>query len=152
MPAVSESLRPIEPNMNEGPGQSQHQSASVLSRDEVPWLDLVKGHENQLRHTLAVIRRRKGVILATVVLITVGTLLLMLQQTPVYTASALLMLNTRGANVVNVAAVIAGLPSDTNAIKSEIDVLESRALAARVIADLGLAGDSEFAPSSSGKG
>src|SRR5207249_3734266 len=68
------------------------------------------------------------------------------------TASALLMLNTRGANVVNVAAVIAGLPSDTNAIKSEIDVLESRALAARVIADLGLAGDSEFAPSSSGKG
>jgi succinoglycan biosynthesis transport protein ExoP len=138
--------------MNEGPSQPQHPSAGLLSRDEVPWLDLVKGHENQLRYALAVIRRRRGVILATIVLVTVGTLLLMLQQTPVYTASALLMLNTRGANVVNVAAVVAGLPPDTNAIRSEIDVLESRALAARVIADLGLAGDSEFAPPPSGNG
>ena len=79
-------------------------------------------------------------------------LLVVLQLTPVYTASALIMLNTRSANVVNVASVLAGLPPDANVIKSEIDVLESRSLAARVIADLRLSGDPEFAPPPAGAG
>jgi succinoglycan biosynthesis transport protein ExoP len=138
--------------MTNGHSQAEHANAGAPPRDEGPWLDLVKGHENELRHALAVIRRRKAVIFATMVLVTIGTLLVVLQQTPVYTASALLMLNTRGANVVNIASVVAGLPPDANVIRSEIDVLESRALAARVIADLGLANDPEIAPPPSGNG
>jgi len=55
VPAVPQSLGPTELTiMNEGPSQPQHPSAGMLSRDEVPWLDLVKGHENQLRYALAV--------------------------------------------------------------------------------------------------
>jgi capsular exopolysaccharide synthesis family protein len=111
-----------------------------------PWLGIVKAHENELRHALTVIRRRKAVIITTMILVTIGTLMVVLQLTPIYTASALILLNTRGANVVNIASVVAGLPPDTNVIKSEIDVLQSRALASRVISELSLASDPEFAP------
>jgi succinoglycan biosynthesis transport protein ExoP len=138
--------------MTTGNSQGDPATTGSPSSDGTPWLDLVKGHENELRHALAVIRRRKGVIFATMVLVTFGTLLIVLQLTPLYTASALIMLNTRSANVINVASVVAGLPPDVNVIKSEIDVLESRALAARVIADLGLAADPEFAPPPPGTG
>ena len=132
--------------------QSDNPAGVAAPRDEQPWLGLIKGHAGELRHFLAVLRRRSAIIIATMVLVTLGTLLVVLQQTPRYTASALIVLNTRSANVVNVASVVAGLPPDANVIKSEIDVLESRALAARVIADLKLSGDPEFAPPPSGSG
>src|SRR5580765_2968317 len=132
--------------------QSDNPAGVAAPRDEQPWLGLIKGHEGELRHFLTVLRRRSAIIIATMVLVTLGTLLVVLQLTPRYTASALLVLNTRSANVVNVASVVAGLPPDANVIKSEIDVLESRALAARVIADLRLSGDPEFAPPPAGTG
>jgi succinoglycan biosynthesis transport protein ExoP len=138
--------------MMDGQSQPQEPTAGVLPRDGTPWLDFVKGHESELRYGLAVIRRHKAAIFGTMVLVTLGTLLIMLQLTPLYTASALIMLNTRSANVVNVASVVAGLSPDASIIKSEVDVLQSRALAARVIADLGLAGDPEFAPPPPGTG
>ena len=132
--------------------QSDNPAGIAAPRDEQPWLGLIKAHESELRHVLTVLRRRRGAIIATMLLVTLGTLLVVLQLTPVYTASALIMLNTRSANVVNVASVLAGLPPDANVIKSEIDVLESRSLAARVIADLRLSGDPEFAPPPAGAG
>src|SRR5882724_2494651 len=137
--------------MTNGDSQAEHANARA-PREQAPWLDLVKGRENELRHALAVIRRHKAVIFATIVVVTVGTLLVVLQLTPLYTASALIMLNTRSANVISVASVMAGLPPDANVIKSEIDVLESRALAGRVIADLQLASDPEFSPPPAGTG
>src|SRR5262249_13548042 len=75
-----------------------------------------------------------------------------LQMPPRYTATAVLTLNTRNSNVVNITSVMAGLPLDANVIKSEIDVIESRALVARVISDLKLQVDPEFAPAKPGTG
>jgi capsular exopolysaccharide synthesis family protein len=111
------------------------------------WRDILRGGEHELRQALGVIRRRKGIIIATVALLTLGTLLVALQVTPSYTATAVVGINVRNPNVVSVASVVAGLPLDPSVVKSEIDVLQSPALAGRVIADLHLQDDPEFAPS-----
>ncbi|MFO1056288.1 MAG: polysaccharide biosynthesis tyrosine autokinase [Dongiaceae bacterium] len=111
------------------------------------WRSWLRGGEQELRQALAVIRRRKTIIVATVALVTLGTLLLALQLTPSYTATAVVGINVRNPNVVNVVSVVAGLPLDPSVIKSEIDVLRSPALAARVIAAQHLDDDPELAPS-----
>jgi capsular exopolysaccharide synthesis family protein len=123
------------------------QAAPADDQPDRTWESLLRGGEQELRHALGVIRRRKGVILATVALLTLATLLLALQLTPSYTATAIVGINVRNANVVNVASVIAGLPLDPSVVKSEIDVLQSPALAARVIGELRLESDPELAPS-----
>lgn len=114
-------------------------------RDQIaPVLALLKDREDDLNAALRVLHRRRGIVIGTVVTVTVLTLLLVLQITPRYTASTVLMLNTRGTNVVNIASVITGLPPDPAVIQSEVDVLRSRALAGRVIESLGIMDDPEF--------
>src|SRR5262249_52520823 len=125
-------------------------AASVIEPDAPqkhearPFLGLLKEHEDELRNILSVIRRRKSLILGTVVLVTLVAAIVALQIAPRYTATATLMLNTRNQNVVNIASVLAGLPLDPNIIKSEVDVLQSRALAGRVIRTLHLMDDREI--------
>jgi capsular exopolysaccharide synthesis family protein len=128
---------------------SPHQDSSVTDETagSTQWAEVIRGGEQELRHGLGVIRRRKGIIAATVALLTLGTLLVALQLTPAYTATAVVGINVRNPNVVNVASVVAGLPLDPSVVKSEIDVLQSPALAGKVINDLHLGDDLEFAPS-----
>ncbi len=114
-------------------------------RDQMaPVLTLLREREDELLAALHVLRRRKSIVIGTVVGVTVAALLLVLQITPRYTANAVLMLNARSPNVVNIASVIAGLPLDSSVVKSEVDVLQSRALAGKVIQALGLMEDPEF--------
>jgi capsular exopolysaccharide synthesis family protein len=107
---------------------------------------VLRGGEQEFRQALGVVRRRKGIIVAIVALLTLGTLLVALQLTPSYTATAVIGINVRNPNVVNVASVVAGLPLDPSVVKSEIDVLQSPGLAGRVIAELHMEDDPEFAP------
>ena len=109
-----------------------------------PIFGLLRGHEDELRSALSVIRRRKGVILGTVALLTLLALVVTLQITPRYTATASLVLNARNPNVVDIASVVAGLRLDPSIVTSEVDVLQSRALAGRVIKELNLMDDPEI--------
>jgi len=69
---------------------------------------------------------------------------------PRYTAETLVMVENRTRNPVPVEAVVANLPGDSEAVSSEIEILRSRELAARVIAQLDLANNTGFAPRDSG--
>ncbi|NQV22248.1 MAG: GumC family protein, partial [Rhodospirillales bacterium] len=88
--------------------------------------------------------RRKAIILSTVAAAMLSTQLWLIQTTSEYTASSYVMLQPRESRVVDVEAVLSGLPTDTAGMQSEIQVLMSRKLAFRTVAELDLVENPEF--------
>jgi polysaccharide biosynthesis transport protein len=109
---------------------------------------VVEDREIDLRSILGMLRRRKSVIFGTVAAVLLVTLLVLIQLTPRYTSSAELMLNTRQQNVVDIETVVSGLDVDPGSfqtgVQSEINIINSRSLARRVVEKLGLMQDPEF--------
>lgn len=101
-------------------------------------LDLVK-----LFRTL---RRRLNVILSVVVAISALATVAVFQLTPRYTASTQVMIDTQRKDVVNLNDVMSGLGSDSAAIDTEAELIQSRATARRVVEKLSLTDDPEFNP------
>lgn len=88
--------------------------------------------------------RHKSIIFATVTLLTGLAVIIVFQLKPRYTAQTLLMIESRQSMVVDLDAVIEGLPADSETTASEIEVIRSRGLAGKVIDRLGLSRDPEF--------
>lgn len=99
-----------------------------------------------IRGILRVLSRRRFPIVATATAILVLSILIAFQLTPRYTADAVLMLDVRKNQVVDLQSVMSGLPPESAAIRSEVDVLLSRSIAAQVAQRLELAADPEFNP------
>tara|TARA_R110000868_G_scaffold10153_3_gene49593 strand:- start:7375 stop:9618 length:2244 start_codon:yes stop_codon:yes gene_type:complete len=97
-----------------------------------------------LRLILVIIRRRMWSMLFVAVLIFTAVVLYTFQQTPLYTASARLLIETRESRVVDFEAVLSGLPPNSAAIDTEVEVLRSRSLAQAVAARTDLATIPEF--------
>ena len=79
----------------------------------------------------------------------VGTLaayLVVSQITPRYSARTMILVGIPETNVVDVEDVLRGLRTDRATIESELQVLRSRTLAAKVADKLGLAGEPAFNP------
>ena len=83
-------------------------------------------------------KRRRIVIFGCTALLTFLAVTVILNLTPVYTAEAIVMLNTRKSQVVDLQAVLSGLQSDEAAMRTEVEVVKSRALVQRVVDELGL--------------
>ena len=105
-----------------------------------------------IRDLLAILKRRRRIIVSTVVLITAIATLIGLQITPKYTATALIMIDPRKERIVNVEEVLQGLNPDAAVVETQIKVLASRDHAERVMAALRLFDDPEFIPERPGKG
>jgi capsular exopolysaccharide synthesis family protein len=71
---------------------------------------------------------------------------------PRYTAEVTVEINPRQTNVVDFAAVLSGLPTDSTTIETELRIIQSRKIARRAIARLQLNRDPEFNPVLNGKG
>lgn len=99
---------------------------------------------SSLREMFRKLWRRKAVLIGTVILLTTLAALLTFQLTPVYTATASVMVEPRERKVVDIQAVVSGLPPDLFTIESEIAVLRSRSLIERVVSKLELAQNPEF--------
>ena len=104
--------------------------------DEKPAIDL---H----RH-IALFRRRLRLFMAIALAVFVASVVFTFQLTPKYTAMAEVMLDSRQEKVTNVQDVLSGLPSDTTAVDTEVEVLKSRNLAEKVVAAMKLDQDPEF--------
>ncbi|HET6520453.1 MAG TPA: polysaccharide biosynthesis tyrosine autokinase [Geminicoccaceae bacterium] len=100
--------------------------------------------ELNLRELWRALTRRKWVLALTVLLITGGTYLYVSQLTPRYMAEALVRIQTRDAQVVNIQGVVEELVADAATMESEIESLRSRAFARRLVEDLKLDQDPEF--------
>jgi polysaccharide biosynthesis transport protein len=89
-------------------------------------------------------RLRARVIFGAAAAILVLTALIDLSLTPLYKGMATVMLENRASEVVDVKAVLSGLPTDQTSILNQVEILQSHELAWRVISKLGLDRDDEF--------
>jgi uncharacterized protein involved in exopolysaccharide biosynthesis len=116
-----------------------------------PYGELPPGYDDgglNIRDLLAILRRRRWVILSTVLLLTTLATLIGLQLTPKYTATALVMIDPRKERVVNMEEVLQGLNPDAAIVETQIKVIKSRAHIERVMDHLRLFADAEFNPAS----
>jgi exopolysaccharide transport family protein len=113
--------------------QAEH--LSVAEPDEV---------EIDIGEIFQALRRRRWALGGCVLLITSVVLLVTFQLTPLYTATAEVLIDLRDHNVVDLDSVLSGLSSDASTIESQIQVIRSHSLAIRVIETLHLDRDPEF--------
>ncbi len=97
-----------------------------------------------LADIIAIIRRRKTLVMTVILGITLLTGVILFLVTPRYTAETLLMIESRSINIANLRNVVSGLSINAETIEGEIEVLRSRALAEKVIDSLNLYNDHEF--------
>ena len=88
---------------------------------------------------------RLALILTTATVIVAATIIALLLWPSTYSASTLVMLDQRTNNVAQNSSVLSSLPTDPVSVQNQIQIFTSRDLAARVIADLKLYEDPEFA-------
>tara|TARA_R110000787_G_scaffold86562_12_gene184649 strand:+ start:354 stop:2648 length:2295 start_codon:yes stop_codon:yes gene_type:complete len=105
---------------------------------------LPKLPELNLRDFLRKVWRRKFVLIGAVVVVMLATVVIVRQLTPLYSSTAQVMIDPRLNQVVDIQAVISGLPPDLETIESEIEILRSRRLAEKVIQKLRLYERPEF--------
>ena len=97
-----------------------------------------------IKDLIGILRRRKKVILATVVLLTTLAVLVGLQVTRKYTATALVMIDPSQSKIVDVESVIQGLGTDASTVESQMRVISSRFQLEHLADDLGIFEDPEF--------
>jgi polysaccharide biosynthesis transport protein len=97
-----------------------------------------------LRELLAMLRRRRAIILSCILVITLLAVVAVFVLKPKYSAETSLLLDSRKTNVIDLEAVVSGIQPEAPAIRSEVDVLRSRQLMAKVVDKLGLAGNPDF--------
>jgi capsular exopolysaccharide synthesis family protein len=88
--------------------------------------------------------RRKWVLIQTVAAFLILGFVGLLFVAPRYTAEGMVLIESQESNIASLEAVVAGLPGDAASVQSEAYILNSRNLARRVIARLGLLEDAEF--------
>jgi succinoglycan biosynthesis transport protein ExoP len=102
------------------------------------------GETIDVERLIAAFRRRLWLFVAVAGVIAAVLLFVMLRQTPMYTATANVMINTRTEKVVDSQAVLSGLTADTGTVDTEVEVLKSPQLAETVVDALKLDKDPEF--------
>ncbi|MCR9267848.1 MAG: GumC family protein, partial [Alphaproteobacteria bacterium] len=93
---------------------------------------------------ITVLRRRMWTLISSGVLVFLLVALVTLQLTPRYTAVAQVAIEVRQSQVMDFEAVMSGLPPDSAAVDTEVEILRSRQLASAVVDRLGLVNYPEF--------
>lgn len=100
---------------------------------------------NELWEWLRLLNRRKALIVGCGLVAVALMALIIAQATPMYKASARLLLDTRTFKVVSTEAALSGVDTmNLGAIQSELEVIQSEFLIGRVIDKLGLANNPDF--------
>jgi polysaccharide biosynthesis transport protein len=100
---------------------------------------------NELWEWLRLLNRRKALIVGCGLVAVALMALIIAQATPMYKASARLLLDTRTSKVVTTEAALSGVdPMNMGAIQSELEVIQSDFLIGRVVDKLGLANNPDF--------
>ena len=124
---VSVPLRPKIPDSGSDDGTRPKRKSTVVHEPPAG-----SGEGVDLREAYRVLRRRKGVVFGTIALLTGLTTVVVFLMVPRYTAESIVMVDTRKNQVADIQSVLTGLSSDSSAIRSEVEVLKSPALADRV--------------------
>lgn len=94
---------------------------------------------------LATLWRGKWIMaLATLAAIFIGGIYAFVAAVPLYTSTAVVMLETKQESVVDLQSVVSGLSGELAEVNSELEVLQSRGLMSKVVDKLNLMEDPEF--------
>ena len=102
------------------------------------------GRTDELQRLIATFRRHSRLFISVALVILATVVLVTFQQTPRYTATSNVMIDTRKREVSNIQDVLSGLPADSSVVDTEVEILKSRSLAERVVVDQKLDEDPEF--------
>ena len=89
-------------------------------------------------------RGKLWIILCGVLAVIAGAYYVFGIATPVYTTSTKVALESRQEQIIDIESVVSGMSGDQVAINTEVEVLKSRRLIGKLVADLGLTEDPEF--------
>lgn len=104
------------------------------------------GDALSLRRLLSVLRRRKTMIVGVVAIVTVVAWLVVNQITPIYSASAEIVLSADRQQVAPIESVVQGASLDYYTNETEADIIRSRELAAKAVDRLDLIHSPMFNP------
>lgn len=135
---ASDLTSPPTPGQPPPPGKGRSGDLSKLFRGSDAGMDTVE--------ILNIFRRRYRIILACIGIITAISAAVVLQITPRFTAESSVLLDSRKTQVVDLQAVLSGLPADTTALHGEMEVIHSPPIAAQVVQKLNLTSVAEFNP------
>ncbi len=90
------------------------------------------------------VRRRLSLLLAVFLLTFAAVAVFTFQLKPIYTATASVIVNTRDQKVIDIGAVLSGMPADTAMVDTEAQILKSRTLISKVVTRLNLMENPEF--------
>lgn len=79
-----------------------------------------------------------------VVMVCVGLFYVMVLAVPIYTAKSVVVLDTRTNQVIDLEGIMGGMTGGSDELNTEVEVLRSRGLATKVVAELDLTDDPEF--------
>ncbi|WP_353861052.1 AAA family ATPase [Azospirillum formosense] len=131
------------------PGHEAHASVlpdSLLQSGGGESSDVRGRQEATVFATLAVLWRRK-LLLLTIILLGTATITYVMQSLkPMYRATAMVQLDSRRVELAEFKSVVSNLTPEAPAVRSEVSIVGSRALAERVVEKLGLLNDAEFNP------
>ena len=97
-----------------------------------------------VQRVIRALRRRARLMVAVFVLTFAAVAIHAFQLQPSYTAISRVIVNTRDQNVVDIGAVISGMPSSTSMLDTEAEILRSRTLVEKVVKRLDLVNSPEF--------
>ena len=89
-------------------------------------------------------RGKNLIVLTTIIAILVGGYYAYSIATPLYTTRAVVMLENRQEQVVDIESVMTGLSGDQATVNTEVEVIRSRGLLEKLVLKLGLLNDPEF--------
>jgi succinoglycan biosynthesis transport protein ExoP len=100
--------------------------------------------EIDLRGLIGLLRRQLRLILGTVIVIVVVATIVVFSLTPIFTASALVLVDPSRKNLLDPAAEMMGASSDNARVDSEVEILRSDAVLLEVVRANNLLGDPEY--------
>ncbi len=100
--------------------------------------------EFDIRNSIGLVRRQIWLILSTVLIIAGLAAVYVFLQTPIYTASTLILVDPRQKNALDPESQMSLLPTDNARVESEVEILKSPSTQLDTITRLGLIKDPEF--------
>ncbi len=93
---------------------------------------------------IGILRRRSGIFVATAVAVFLAVAVATFQMTPVFSATASIIIDPRETQFIDLEAVVSGLPPDSAVVDTEVEIIRSRSLAEKIVNRLELMDKPEF--------
>ncbi len=97
-----------------------------------------------VQRVVRALRRRLGVMAAAFLLVFAAVAIYSFQLQASYTATSRVIINSRDQKIVDIGAVLSGMPANAAILDTEAEILRSRTLIEKVVQRLDLVNDPEF--------